>query len=155
LIIGYAGFGAGIKVYSLDAYDAALSMAGAVPGLGIAATIGRYGGKASEGTQLARQLGREGEAISGIAGPKLRIPSATESAAYRVPDKLTSDTLLEAKNVAKLPWTKQLQDFAQYSTDTGRKFVIDVRENTAVGKTAQKMIDQFGVIINKIYPPRP
>lgn len=83
------------------------------------------------------------------------ISFTTETAAYRIPDNLTSGTLQEAKNVAKLPWTKQLQDFAQYAKDTGRQFVIDVRENTVIGRTAQEAIDKFGVRINRIYPKKP
>ncbi|MEW6505940.1 MAG: RHS repeat-associated core domain-containing protein, partial [Chloroflexota bacterium] len=128
-------------------------------GLAVGASLMTPGGvegrTASESTALARQLGREGEAISGIVAPKIRIPSASETAAYRVPDELTSTTLRDAKNVSELRWTNQLNDFAVHARDTARDFVLDVRENTVIGRKAQEMIDKFGVIVNKIYPPKP
>lgn len=43
---------------------------------------------------LARQLGKEGEALAGIdQAAKVRIPSLTDTAAYRIPDELTATTL--------------------------------------------------------------
>jgi hypothetical protein len=102
----------------------------------------------------AGQLGREGEALSGIVGPKVRIPSATGTAQYRVPDQLTSEFLKDAKNVGELRWTPQLTDFGEHAAQNNLRYLIDVRQNTIIGPRAQQMIDQYWVEINRLYPPR-
>jgi hypothetical protein len=99
-------------------------------------------------------LEREGEALSGIVGPKVRIPSATGTAQYRVPDQLTSEFLKDAKNVGELRWTPQLTDFGEHAAQNNLRYLIDVRQNTIIGPRAQQMIDQYGVEINRLYPPR-
>ena len=110
---------------------------------------------AKSGTQLARELGGAGEQMSGIVGPKTRIPSLTGTANYRVPDELIPNVQLrDAKNVGELRITPQLIDFGQYSQQQDLRFILDVRQNTVIGPSAQQFINQYGVQINRIYPAR-
>lgn len=60
---------------------------------------------------------------------KVRIPSMTGTAAYRIPDELTDTSLTEVKNVATLSYTNQLRDFYWYVSLTGRSFNLIVRVN--------------------------
>jgi hypothetical protein len=92
--------------------------------------------------------------MSGIIGPKVRIPSATGTARYRVPDQLTAEFLKDAKNVGELRWTNQLIDFGEFTRQNSLRYIIDVRQNTLIGPRAQQMIEQYGVEINRIYPGR-
>jgi RHS repeat-associated protein len=106
-------------------------------------------------TALSRQLGTAGEELSGIIGPKTRIPSLTGTANYRVPDRLIPNTLLlDAKNVSYLRVTPQLVDFGEYANQNNLQFILDVRQNTVIGPTAQQFIEQYNVQINRIYPPQ-
>jgi RHS repeat-associated protein len=119
------------------------------------ARLGKVSCAAKSGTQLARELGAAGEEMSGIVSPKTRIPSLTGTANYRVPDQLIDNVLLrDAKNVGELRVTPQLIDFGQYSQQYNLRFILDVRQNTVIGPSAQQFIDQYGVQINPIYPPR-
>jgi hypothetical protein len=101
-----------------------------------------------------QQLGKEGEKMSGITGPKIRIPSATGTAKFRVPDELTSVHLKDAKNVADLHWTDQLTDFGIFAQQNNLKYIIEVRQNTKIGPKAQQMIQTFNVQVNRVYPPQ-
>jgi hypothetical protein len=93
--------------------------------------------------------------MSGIVGPKMRIPSLTGTAKYRVPDELIPGAVLrDAKNVAELRVTAQLVDLAKYARQNRLRLVLDVRHNTVIGPSAQQFIDKYGVQINKIYPAR-
>ena len=102
---------------------------------------GRYGAenvawesRAAEGplagTALARQLGQEGEAAVGIAGPKvgLMMPSGIR----RFPDNFdeSANVLTEVKNVARLSHTQQLRDYAAYAQQNGVTFNLFVRPST-------------------------
>ncbi|MBU6426624.1 hypothetical protein KGQ27_00045 [Patescibacteria group bacterium] len=107
------------------------------------------------GPALAQELGTAGEQMSGIVGPKTRIPSLTGTANYRVPDELIPDvSLRDAKNVGELRVTPQLIDFGQYSQQRNLRFILDIRQNTIIGPNAQQFIGQYGVQINRIYPAR-
>jgi hypothetical protein len=87
------------------------------------------------GMAAVRQAGIDGENAAGInQAAKVRIPSATGTAAYRIPDALTSTTLTEVKNVAALSNTSQLQDFLSYAQSTGSSLRLDrARQHDAVG----------------------
>jgi RHS repeat-associated protein len=101
---------------------------------------------AEDGTALARQLGTEGERLAGIdPAAKVRIPSATGTAAYRIPDALTETTLTEVKNVARLGYSNQLQDFEAYASSTRRSFDLIVRQNTVLTQELQGL-ENSGVI---------
>lgn len=43
------------------------------------------------------QVGKAGERAAGIVSPKVRIPSLTGTAKYRIPDELTPTTLRSQK----------------------------------------------------------
>jgi hypothetical protein len=75
----------------------------------------------------------------------MRIPSATGTAAYRIPDALTETTLTEVKNVARLGYSNQLQDFEAYASSTRRSFDLIVRQNTVLTQELQGL-ENSGVI---------
>jgi hypothetical protein len=87
----------------------------------------------------------------GITGSKTRIPSLTETANYRIPDRLTSTTLEGVKNVGHQSLTRQLTDFHKYAQETGREFILHTRPNTTFSKPLQTLIDE-GSIAHKIIP---
>lgn len=62
-----------------------------------------------------KAAGNAGEAAAGIIKNTTRIPSASGTAAYRIPDQLTATVLGEVKNVKHLSYTAQLQDFVAYA----------------------------------------
>jgi hypothetical protein len=110
---------------------------------------------AEDGTALARQLGAEGERLSGIdAAAKVRIPSATGTAAYRIPDALTETTLTEVKNVARLGYSNQLQDFAAYASGNGRALNLIVRQNTVLTRGLQDLVDSGEINLIRSLPAR-
>jgi RHS repeat-associated protein len=111
--------------------------------------------RAARATQLARELGAAGERMSGITGPKVRIPSVTGTATYRVPDQYVAEVLLrEAKNVAELRITPQLIDYGEFCRQNNLRFILDVRENTVIGPRAQQFLEMYNVELNRVYPGR-
>jgi RHS repeat-associated protein len=106
-------------------------------------------GEASGGTVLARNLGKAGENAVGIVGSKVRMPSLTGTASYRIPDRLTATTLEEVKNVQSLSLTRQLMDFNLFSQQTGRQFIIYTNA-TKISGPLQSLEDQGLLILNKI-----
>ena len=77
-----------------------------------------------------REAGKEGERLAGIVKNTKRIPSATKSRNFRVPDELNETTIGEVKNVAKQDWTKQLQDDAAYAKEHKLTFNLYVKKTT-------------------------
>ena len=66
--------------------------------------------------------GKAGEMASGITKNKVRIPSLSKTAAYRIPDGLDTEhkILSEVKNYSRtLSYTSQLRDFASWSQANG------------------------------------
>ena len=126
---------------------------GAVEGTGLAGS----GEAAADTTDMAaaRQAGMEGEDLAGIdQAAKVRIPSATGTATYRVPDALTDTTLTEVKNVASLSYTSQLQDFYQYASATGRSFDLIVRTNTQLSGPLEAMEASGQINVVRSLPAR-
>jgi RHS repeat-associated protein len=110
---------------------------------------------AEDGTTLARRLGSEGERSSGIdPSAKVRIPSATGTAVYRIPDALTDTTLTEVKNVAQLGYTNQIQDFEAYASRTGRSFDLIVRQDTTLSQQLQALADSGAINVLRRLPSR-
>lgn len=105
------------------------------------------------GTALAQQTGAEGEQLAGIdQAAKVRIPSASGTAAYRIPDELTASTLTEVKNVANLSYTSQLRDFYDYAVSSGRSFVLVVRSGTNLSGPLQQLEDSGAVVVQRSLP---
>ena len=111
---------------------------------------------AEDGTMAGvRATDQEGETLAGIdQGAKVRIPSATGAAAYRIPDALTDTTLTEVKNVGSLSYTSQLQDFMSYASSTGRGFDLVVRANTTLSGALQQVVDSGQINLLRILPPK-
>ena len=100
-------------------------------------------------TANSRALGVAGERAVGV-GAKTRIPSLTGTANYRIPDQLTSKTLVEVKNTSHLNLTRQLTDFHLYSQQTGRQFILYTRHNTTFSGPMQNMINSGNIIVKPI-----
>ncbi len=111
------------------------------------------GGKAptGSGTSLARTLGTAGETAVGTTGSKVRIPSLTGTANYRIPDQMTDFVLKEVKNVKSQGLTCQIKDFLLYSQQTGRSFELYTRPTTKITKPLQNEINN-GNITKKTIP---
>jgi len=108
-------------------------------------TLGIGARAAAGGIAGARALGAAGEAASGLIKNTQRIPSATGTAAFRVPDGLSATTLSEVKNVSRLSLTNQLRDFSAYANGTGRSFDLYVRSNTQLSGPLQQFITGNGI----------
>jgi hypothetical protein len=81
---------------------------------------------------VVRQLGKDGETAANIVKNTERIPSATKTANYRIPDVLddAAEVLGEVKKVGRLSYTNQLKDFAAEAQANGTKFHLWVRPTT-------------------------
>jgi len=113
--------------------------------VGETATAGSTG---AARTTLARELGKAGEEAVGIAGPKHAIPSLTRTAARRIPDRMTTTTIEEVKNTARVTLTNQLRDFHQWAQYNGLQFILHVRSD-AVISPALKALEAAGKLIIK------
>ena len=102
-------------------------------------------GRVGSGIAQARALGQAGEAAAGIVKNTEHIPSATGTAAYRIPDGLTPSTLTEVKNVAKLALTNQIRDFAAIAKATGKGFDLIVRSTTEFTGSLREFIAKQGI----------
>jgi len=111
------------------------------------------GAEVVNATKTAGQLGREGMAATGIEQNTTRIPSATGTAAYRVPDGLNvqGKVLSEVKNVATQSYTNQIKDYVHYSQQNGYSFDLYLRPTTQITQPLQTQITN-GTINLKILP---
>jgi RHS repeat-associated protein len=121
-----------------------------MPG-GLASCEARSGAQA---TRLARQLGKQGEAAAGIMGPKVRIPSLSGTANYRIPDALSTTTLTEVKNVAELRITDQIRDFTVFAQQNQLLFNIVTRQNATIAPSAQQFVQANRINIVRLLPRR-
>ncbi|HEY0015357.1 MAG TPA: RHS repeat-associated core domain-containing protein [Longimicrobium sp.] len=116
--------------WSWSSFGAAVGIGAATAGLGRYISV-RYGTHTTSpaARQLARnrQAGIQGELKSGLIKNTQRIPSANPPPTYRIPDGLSQTTISEVKNVAKLSYSKQLRDYAEFARKTGRTFELYVR----------------------------
>jgi hypothetical protein len=105
---------------------------------------------ADSGMAGVRAAGQTGEDLAGIVKNTDHIPSASGTAAYRIPDELNASTLGEVKNVSSLSYTNQLRDFQAYAQSTGRTFNLYVRGSTTFSGPLQDAINagQINVIRN-------
>jgi len=74
------------------------------------------------------RIGYLGEKEAGTLGKKVRayVPDSTT---YRVPDKITKTALTEVKNVKKLRWTAQLEDYVKIAEARNLSIVLWIRES--------------------------
>ena len=89
-----------------------------------------------------------GEAVE-ITGPKERIPSLTGTENCRIPDALDNVNLvlIEVKNVSRLSYIKQLQDFHLWAQQKGYTFELYVRQSTELSGPLQNAIDRGEIIL--------
>ncbi len=113
----------------------------------------KIGGIEGSSSSIAnsRNLGRLGEEAVGV-GAKVRIPSLTGTAKYRIPDRLTSTTLEleEIKNVTHLSLTQQIKDFYLYSQQKGLQMILYTRPTTTFSAPLQKLIDNGSILVKPI-----
>ncbi len=104
---------------------------------------------AGGGAVGAVQLGRSGEAAAMIVKNTQRIPSASSTAAYRIPDVLNHATGIigEVKNVGALAYTSQLRDFAAYAAGNGYTFELWVRPTTQLSGPLQQAVTNGQVVL--------
>ena len=102
------------------------------------------------------RIGQRGEELAGITGPNARIPSATGTARFRVPDEVTPTTLREVKNAQRLQTGgkagNQLRDFAEFGRQTGRQCVLCVRQGTHISPQSQQFLDDLGFVVRRELP---
>jgi RHS repeat-associated protein len=101
--------------------------------------------RAALATREARALGAAGETAAGIVKNTERIASATGSAAWRIPDALTTTTLTEVKNVARLSLTNQIRDFAAFAEKEGHIFELVIRKDTKLTGPLLDFIREKGI----------
>jgi RHS repeat-associated protein len=103
------------------------------------------------GPALARRLGRAGEKAAGIVRNSKRIPSATGTALYRVPDGLTKSTLGEVKNVRNLGLTNQIRDYAAYAEANNLTFELYIRRGngTVLSVPLQKFVTDHNIVLRR------
>ncbi len=97
----------------------------------------------------AVRLGNEGELLSGIVKNTERIPSASGTAAYRIPDGLdrTAGLLQEVKNVNSLSYTTQLRDFSSFAQANGYRFELFVRPTTQLSGPLQTAVSNGDIVL--------
>ena len=113
---------------------------GGTAGTGVS-TVGRGGARPV-------QVGQAGERAAGIpqgSKAQIRINGRT-----RIPDRLTQSELIEVKNVRKLSYTQQLQDFYEYCNRNNLRFVLVVRRDTQLSRTLQEMERRGQIVVRRI-----
>jgi hypothetical protein len=98
---------------------------------------------------LIRQLGKDGEAAAKIIKNTRRIPSATGTAAYRIPDVLDSAAKVigDVKNVETLSLTNQLKDFLAFAQTNGYQFQIWVRATTVLTGPVAALVKNGSIVL--------
>jgi hypothetical protein len=99
----------------------------------------------------AQRLGREGLKGAGIEQNTMQIDSFTHTANFRVPDGLTDSLISEVKNVGKLGFTNQINDYLLYAQSKNLIFELWTRQGTEIAPTLQELFDN-GSIIHKLLP---
>ena len=96
-----------------------------------------------------RWLGKIGEKLSKLPKNTKRIDSLTKSAKYRIPDYLDKANKIigDVKNVKKLSYTKQLQDFMLYAQKHNYTYVLKIRKSTQLSGTLKKLVDAGKIVL--------
>jgi RHS repeat-associated protein len=103
-------------------------------------------------TEVARQLGREGEEAVRSAydiGEKAAVQVGGRT---RIPDGINevAETVSEVKNVRYQGYTSQLRDYVQYAQDRGYQFNLFIRSDTQLSRPLQDAINCGDVCAWKI-----
>ena len=133
-----------------DPVDFLQKVGPSLDGLGMSVPILRVG--TPRGQPIAR-IGRVGEDAVGI---KPGVPKASVrmlSGTNRYPDIFTQEVIGDVKNVARLSFTQQLQDYAAFAQATGRKFHLYVKPTTKLTGPLNEAI--LSGQIDLKYIPRP
>ena len=101
-------------------------------------------------SELMRRLGQEGEQLLGVPKNTKHISSLSGTAKYRIPDGLTDELLIEAKNVKNLSFTSQLQDSLHHSIESGRTMILQVREGTTLSAPLQRAVDAGWIKLERV-----
>ena len=97
------------------------------------------------------EIGRIGELAAGTAGRKFGIRSILNPNRWRFPDKIdhAAKTIYETKNVAYQHLSTQLRDYVKVADDLGYKLVLNMRANTQVSASLQRLFDLGRIIPNR------
>ena len=100
-----------------------------------------------------RWLGKIGEKMAKWPKNKKHIPSLSGTARYRIPDYLnkTEKVIGEVKNVKKLTYTNQINDFVQYAWKEDYTFILKVRRNTKFDDKLMTLIELGAIVIMYLY----
>ena len=85
--------------------------------------------------------GRIGEKFAHVEPEKVRIPSLTNTAVYRIPDILSDAELIEIKNVKRQRFTYQIKDFLLYCNQTDRRLVLCIRPDTTLSTELKRRVE--------------
>jgi len=102
------------------------------------------------GMAAIRQLGTDGEDAANILKNTEHIPSASGTAAYRIPDVLDhgAQVIGDVKNVGRLSYTSQLRDYASYAQQNGYQFQLWVRPTTQLSGPLAAQVANGNIILN-------
>lgn|SRR5574337_2138222 len=87
-------------------------------------------------------FGRLAERFAKANPKKARVPSATRTAKYRIPDVLTDTELVEIKNVQYQAMTNQLKDFLTYCAGSNRRLVLCIRDDARLSAEITSCIER-------------
>ncbi|NJS40751.1 MAG: hypothetical protein HC783_19105 [Rhodobacteraceae bacterium] len=119
--------------------------------LGLKGVKSLFSGTAAK-TLSIRTVGELGEAAVRAAhniGPKEMVRMFGRN---RFPDGILPNVLSEVKNVAKLSYTQQLQDYAQYAKSMGMQFDLYVRQSTVLTGPLQSAVNNGMIVLNRFLP---
>lgn len=126
--------------------DIAITLAG--HGVGVIGVLGGRVLKAESRIERAVRVGKEGENLAGLVGRKVGVLIGS-TGRYRFPDHIdeVGKVITEVKNVKYQGWTKQLKDYAEYSSGNGYAFVLKLRQGATQSRELIKAENRGDVII--------
>lgn len=96
------------------------------------------------------QIGQAGEAAVKAAFDIGEKQKFMINGRKRIPDGITSTTLSEVKNVAKLSFTRQLRDFADIAAQQGLQYDLYIRPSTELSGPLMEAIEAGTINVNFI-----
>src|ERR1051325_3735841 len=94
--------------------------------------------------------GRIGEKFAHVEPEKVRIPSLTNTAVYRIPDILSDTELIEIKNVKRQRFTYQIKDFLLYCKQTNRQLVLFIRPDIKLSNELRGRVEKGEIEIRHL-----